>query len=145
MVAVLTACVAAYAVDLPATNAMPRVRIQPFVATPPGLSAVLVSDGNHDYLPRLNAVHALGPDLSTDEINALYALLNRKVGEDPMPLDQLNAIKNDVLTALRKQTKPPAALANNLAAMYCDPGHDVVWQDYCIQHLGAWYPSIKGG
>ena len=142
MVTVLTACMAASAADLSATNATLRVRIRPVAATPSSLSSVLAADGNLDYLLRLNAVHALRTDLSADEVNALYVLLNRKAGEDPMQPEQLNAIKDEVLTVLQKQTLPPADLANNLAAMYRDPGHDVVWQDYCIQHLGAWYPTI---
>lgn len=126
-IAAMTACMVARGADLPlATNATPGVRISTAFATSSSLSVVLAADGHRDYLPRLRAVHALGKELSPEVVNALYTLLNRKAGEDPMPPEQLNAIKNDVVTALKKQTRPPVDLANNLAAMYRDPGHDVV-------------------
>jgi len=119
-----------------------NVHIRPVTAVPPRLALVMGDKDHRDYLPRLRAVHALGTDLSADEVNALYALLDRKDGEDALSAEELNGLKNDVVNALKKQTRPPADLANNLAAMYAEANHDEVWRDYCIQHLGDWYPSI---
>ena len=119
-----------------------QVRIRPVTSGSPRLAIVMGNTDNHDYIPRLRAVHALGTDLSADEVKALFALLDRKDGEDALSADELNGLKNDVVNALKKQTKPPADLASNLAAMYEEASHDEVWRDYCIQHLGDCYPSI---
>jgi hypothetical protein len=51
------------------------------------------------YVARIKAVHALGRDLSEQEVANLYDLLYRKQGEDTLPMDQLNALKNDVVNS----------------------------------------------
>ncbi|MDD4873252.1 MAG: hypothetical protein PHR77_22075, partial [Kiritimatiellae bacterium] len=108
----------------------------------PVMSVVMGTGDKTDYFTRIKAVHSLGKELSDNEVQALFVLLNRKKSEDPLQPDQLNAIKNDVVNALKVQANRPADLANNLMAMYYDKGHDGVWRDYCVQHLGSFYPKI---
>lgn len=127
----------------PAVEPQPKLRIpaEP-IKIPESLAVVTGTGAKVDYFTRLNAVHALGKGLSDTEILALFVLLNRKNGEDGLPTDQLNALKNDVVSALKAQTRKPIDLANNLMAMFYDKGHDGVWRDYCVQHLGDFYPKI---
>jgi len=109
---------------------------------PSRMRAILGEGPKTDYRSRIQAVHGLPTDLSDNEIQALYAFINRKVGEDTLPPGQLNAIKNEVLDELRSQGEPSPDFAHNMMAMYYDTTHDTVWRDYCIQHLGIWYPKI---
>jgi HEAT repeat protein len=98
------------------------------------------------HAARLQAVRALSKDLLPDEVQALYGFLNRKSGEDPASAQassaERNALKNDVVNALKMQTVMPADLPARLIAMFNDPAHDPVWRDYCIQHLGSVYAGI---
>ncbi|MBM4165235.1 MAG: hypothetical protein FJ222_12465 [Lentisphaerae bacterium] len=94
------------------------------------------------HAARLQAVRALSKELLPDEVQALYGLLDRKSGEDPASSAERNALKNDVVNALKMQTVMPADLPARLIAMFNDPAHDPVWRDYCIQHLGSVYAVI---
>ena len=109
---------------------------------PQSLSVIMGTAQKTDYFTRIKAVHALGRGLSDDEIQALFMLLNCKQDQDSLSLEQLNALKNDVVNTLKSQTQKPLDLANNLMAMYYDKTHDDVWRDYCVQHLGGFYPKI---
>jgi len=109
------------------------------VSVPRSLLTVMGREGKNVYSTRNNAVKSMGKDLAADEIQSLYALLNRKRAENGLKSGHLNALKNSVLNVLGSQREPPADYANNLMAMYYDRGHDSVWRDYCIQHLGGWY------
>ena len=108
---------------------------------PPGL-VTLLGAAEDSFPSRVAAIRALGKSLSGDEINALYGFLNRKAGEDKARQGELNALKNDVVNALKMQKTAPADLPARLMAMYGDRSHDEVWRDYCIQHLGDVYPGI---
>ena len=127
----------------PERSSIPTVSIRGLHNIPPGLSTVMGNGPENNYFIRLKAVHSLGKNLSQDEINALYVLLNRKKGEDKLRLAQLNAVKNDIVNVLKSQHPLPTDLANNLMAMYHDKSHDEVWRDYCIQHLGSIYPKLR--
>ena len=94
------------------------------------------------HAARLQAVRALSKTLSSNEVHALYGLLDRKSGEDPATPAERNALKNDVVNALKMQKVIPADLPARLIAMFNDPAHDAVWRDYCIQHLGSVYAEI---
>jgi len=117
---------------------VPKIRITP-APIPESLAVVMGLGERTAYSVRSKAVHSLDDDLSGQEIQALYALLNRKKGEDRLKPGHLNALKNDVLNVLGSQSVPPPDFAGNLMAMYHDLTHDNVWRDYCIQHLGGWY------
>jgi len=94
------------------------------------------------YRPRIRAVHALGRQLSEQEVAALLWFLHRKKGDDPLPLEYLNPIKNDIVNALLRQERPPRELGAHLIAMFRDGEQDAVWRDYCVQFLGVWYPRV---
>lgn len=113
------------------------------VPVPRNLKVLMGEGENNGFSLRIKEVHSLGKNLSHEEIQTLYALLNRKNNEDFLRPDQLNALKNDVVNALREQEYPPSRLSDNLIAMYNDKGHDKVWRDYCIQHLGHFLKRIS--
>lgn len=122
---------------------LPKLRISSDTnQIPQSLSVIMGIGDKADYFTRIKTVHALNKDLSDNEVQALFVLLNRKSGQDNLPLEQLNALKNDVINALKSQTRKPLDLANNLMAMFYDKGHDGVWRDYCVQHLGSFYLKI---
>jgi hypothetical protein len=106
------------------------------------LGQVAGSETAPSHAARLQAVRALSKALSSNEVHALYGLLNRKSGEDPATPAERNALKNDVVNALKMQKVIPADLPARLIAMFNDPAHDAVWRDYCIQHLGSVYADI---
>jgi len=111
---------------------------------PGSMNVVMGQDDNSGYAARVKAVHRLGKHLTSEEIDALYVLMDRKSSEDKLSLPQMAALKNEVANILRRQEKNPVDLARNFIAMYRDERHDEVWRDYCIQHLGAWYKEISG-
>jgi len=121
---------------------LPQIKLPSNSFQMPESLAVVLGNGNEPYLLRIKAVHALSKNLSDSEILCLYLFLNRKQGQDNLPLEEVNAIKNDVVSVLKVQETKPACLANNLMAMYYDREHDNVWRDYCIQHLGNFYSKI---
>lgn len=129
-------------VVMPQQKTVPLVRIDPIINTPPSLVVVMGEGQDKNYFTRIKDVHNLGKNLSGEEIQTLFALLNRKDGVDSLTPDKLNALKNDVVNALMEQEVMPLFLANNLMAMYYDKGHDHVWRDYCIQHLGGIYGKV---
>lgn len=125
-------------------ESLPKLRLSSDTnQIPQSLSIIMGTGSKTDYFTRIKAVHALGKELSDTDIQALFILLNRKKGEDGLALEQLNALKNDVVNVLKSQTRKPVDLANNLMAMYYDKSHDPVWRDYCVQHLGGYYLKIE--
>jgi len=106
------------------------------------INVVMGKGTKTDYLTRCKAAQALGAELADDEVNTLYLLLGRKVGEDELPENQLNGLKDIVVSLLDKQTVLPPRHADTLMTMYKDRSYDPVWRDYCIQHLGAVCTSI---
>lgn len=105
--------------------------------------AIVLGKVAASHAERINAVKTLSRTLSTNDITALYGFLACKAGEDNTLPGELNALKNDVVNALKMQQVMPSSLAGCLMTMYGDPSHDVVWRDYCIQHLGDLYSEIK--
>ncbi len=138
------------AAQLPSTEPVspPPAPIQDATARPdkpiiPGsLGGVMGSRPDADYFTRIRAVHALGENLSDAEIKALLWLLDRRAGEDPLPLDQLNALKNDTANLLKRYPRIHLKLSRELIRMYRDQSCDQVWRDYCIQHLGVLYADL---
>ena len=96
------------------------------------------------YLPRLQAIHALGTSLTDPETVALLAFLDQKK-PDTATLEVLDfdALKNDITDVLLKQPVLPGALAPQLLAMYRDTTHDDAWRNYCIQFLARLYPRLE--
>jgi len=108
---------------------------------PPSL-AVAMDDSSDSYGARMKAMRSLGQSLTPGEVQSLYVLMDRKAGMDRLPLNKLNALKNEAADILRRQQKLPPDLTRKLMAMYADPGHDAVWRDYCIQHLGGCFARV---
>lgn len=110
---------------------------------PASMKAIMGEGEKQAHVTRTKAVAALGHDISSDEINALYVLMNRKEGEDPLPAGGLNVLRNEALNALTKQRELPPDLVSNLVAMFNDRTHDALWRDYCIQGLGTLIKRIE--
>lgn len=132
------ASLAALAADVPAPAA-PAAPGAPAASLAVVLGQGTGSETVPSHAARLQAVRALSKALSSNEVHALYGLLDRKSGEDPATPAERNALKNDVVNALKMQKVMPADLPARLIAMFNDPAHDAVWRDYCIQHLGSVY------
>jgi len=107
------------------------------------INVVMGKGTKTDYLTRCKAAQSLGSDLAEDEVNALYLLLGRKIGEDELPENQLNGLKDIVASLLDKQTVLPSRYPDTLMATFQDQSYDPVWRDYCIQHLGTVCQSVK--
>ena len=97
------------------------------------------------YLPRLQAIHALGTSLTDPETVALLAFLDQKK-PDTATLEVLDfdALKNDITDVLLRQPALPGALAPQLLAMYRDTTHDDAWRNYCIRKRRI-YPIYERG
>ena len=114
-------------------------------ALTPRVAAVLGRDGDAtDLKARLRAAQALGADLQPAEIEALYAFMDRKAGDDPLPVSKLALTKNDVANAMLNQTRPPREFGQRLVSMFTDRTHDTLWRDFCAQFLGRWYRRTGG-
>ena len=122
-----------------AQRSFPGIAWPDLGTSPPGLAGIMGQKGEQGFPARLKAVHDLGQDLPEAEVAGLYSLLYRKKGEDGLPPDGLNALKNDAANALKAQHQPPKDLARHLMSMYYDPTQDAIWRDYCVQHLGSLY------
>ena len=88
---------------------------------------------------RLQWVHALGKDLPPDEVGTLLDYVRQASGNDGLSSEEREALKNDVILALRDQHTPPAGLTPTLVSLYQDPAQDPVMRDYAIQHLSIWF------
>jgi hypothetical protein len=104
------------------------------------LNVVLAPSG-HSLMERQEAVGKVGANLADDEFGALVQFLARTPQEDSLAPDELNALKNEVINALKNQKRDPNPLINQLIVLYREPGQDEVLRDYCIQHLGTLYPA----
>jgi hypothetical protein len=79
-------------------------------------------------------------DLPKEDVAALIDYL--ATTNDPLRVERVAALKNDVMNLLRSQEPPPANLAEALIAMFDGGGHPPAVLDYCIQHLGAMQNGI---
>jgi hypothetical protein len=98
---------------------------------------------NNDFMPRLKAVHGLGKDINAADFDKLLSFLKRKEGFDGLAPQEVHALKNDILSALRASHQQDGLLADELTAMYKDKSNDEVWRDYCIQHLGDMFQYVR--
>ena len=111
---------------------------------PPTLRLPLGLEAGAGFRARLEAVHALGKHLTRQEIDALYAFMHKPLHDDALPPVELNALKNDMATALLQQADKPRDFGRQMTEMCRDPAQDAVWRDYCVQFLGAWYAYAPG-
>ena len=89
------------------------------------------------YEVRNNALRSIARrrDLPTNDVLALLDYLSGT--NDPLRVERIAALKNDVMNLLRNQNPPPRDLEETLIAMFDGGTHPTVVLDYCIQHLGA--------
>jgi len=105
-----------------------------------GVRLIVGQTSQKDYTVRAAAVRVLGGNLSRADIGGLYAFL-RSGGRSHPELDELSlgALKNDVLQVLIAQEIIPSDLLPAILEMYRDPEMDILWRDYCLQHVSLYY------
>jgi HEAT repeat protein len=91
---------------------------------------------------RLDAVKALGKELSAEETTALSAFLRTRPQGDRPKLDGEAALRNDVMNTLRYQLHPPEGLTELFISLYHERAQDEVMRDYAVQHLVSWYEQL---
>jgi hypothetical protein len=106
------------------------------------VKALIGLDGEeHDYNSLQAAIGKLSKDLPADEVAALRDMLtwpNDRFPEGMRPIE-INAVKNDVLDRLLRQTELPEGLGLQMVEMASNPDNDSVWRDYCIQFMQPFY------
>lgn len=112
------------------------------VMIPDRLLTVFGMSRQMNFSDRNRAVKSLGINLSNDEIEGLYSYLKGTWNSDSQ-LDnmEINALKNDIVNILRSQRTRPEDLAEHLVNMSRDSSQDPIWNDYCMQQMGAWFPD----
>lgn len=114
---------------------------------PPAASVAVMmvagKTGALGFVARCKAIRQLGTKLNAYDIALLYEFLDIKAGGNDVSPEELNALKNDVANALKKQEIRPEEFARRLMVMFRDPAHDAVWRDYCVQHLGDMFDMIE--
>jgi hypothetical protein len=95
------------------------------------------------YKERAGGLKALTRGLATNDVAALRLFLDARFKEQEkgseLGLLEFEGLKNDALSVLLAQDRPPEGLGRQLAAMFRDGEHDDVWRDYCVQYLGPYY------
>ena len=92
------------------------------------------------YADRAATVHGLGKTLSRADVTGLIAFLESGLDSHPeLDVLSLNALKNDALEVLIAQDTLPSDLLPAILDMYGSPKLDVLWRDYCLQHLALYY------
>lgn len=125
--------------SLPATAS--RVAKQPA----PTVRQIVDAGEITDYGARIAAVHALGDQLSADEIEPLYAYLLQPSSAASKERRMENFLRNEIMDKLVAQQTLSAGLADVLAALYADKNQDVVMRDYAIQHMTPIYARCDPG
>ncbi len=108
----------------------------------PQVSAVTAKGTEHPYAERRGALEKLGRDLTADEAAALLDFLSRRPGDDALPANLLNALKNDVANLIVSQHELPPNAGSRFVAMFGDVEQDGAWRDYCMQFLGVLYGRV---
>ena len=87
------------------------------------------------YEARNDALRSIARErnLATNDVAALMSWLVST--DDPLHVERLAALKNDVMNLLRNQDPPPPDLVLALTAMFDGGLHPPAVLDYCIQHL----------
>ena len=126
------------------TRMAPEVATQPSLARTPALITPIMGQKGESFAERLKNVHALGHNLSREEISRLYAFLKVPPHPEEKRRKGEHVLKNDILNKLRRQASAPEGFTGNLIELYRDTGQDSVMRDYAIQHLVSWYRDGAG-
>ncbi len=100
----------------------------------PAAITLLGQGSSRRYHARLAAIHGLGSELSATDIGEMLEYLSDPATARPGNRWDL-ALKNDLLGKLIHQETIPAALPGLMHEIIADPGQDLLWRDYLIQHL----------
>jgi hypothetical protein len=127
----------------PSSPVMPKPAIDP-AKMPETVRSIV--DLQHNYRERLETARKLPPNLSSAELDALFAFLRERHTEDE---DQGgHALKNDVMDALTQQEPLAPQIVALFVELYRDRNQHVVIRDYAVQHLSMAYerliPSSEG-
>ena len=97
--------------------------------------------GEHDYNSLEAAIHELSKELSADDVAALRDMLTWPNDRFPegMRAIEINAVKNDVLDRILRQTELPEGIGLQMVEMASNVDNDPVWRDYCIQFMQPFY------
>lgn len=91
------------------------------------------------YVQRKRIIQSLGKNLSSEEINALFAYLYFKPNEVGLDQNGYDALGDVIMLKLEEQVPFPSAYTDHLVSVYNDTTRSSNWRDYCIQHLGTTY------
>lgn len=119
---------------------------KPVVDLSSPVKALLGLDGQkHNYPSLLKVIGELGLGLSTADVAALMEMLAWPNDRFPEGMTQrgINAVKNDVLDKLMRQTTLPEGLGLQIAEMAANPDNDPVWREYCVQFMGPCYERLS--
>ena len=136
----LLLCDIAHADKLPESKTdLPIITI---TSLPENVKLIVGMTDDKAYLPRVQAVHALGKNLPQDQIDAFYDFLFQKLEDQELPDLEFNGLKNELTWALIWQERVPKELAKHLDTMFRDKSYDVTWRDYCVQFFGKYYRYV---
>ncbi len=93
----------------------------------------MVTSHNHHAADRIKAVHALGRDLTPEQVERLRRVMN---GRSVSP-----TLANEIFNKLVGQLNPPNDLMRDLAAIYRDKSRNARMREFCLQYVSACYPS----
>ncbi|MDF7802186.1 hypothetical protein P4C99_22130, partial [Pontiellaceae bacterium B1224] len=100
------------------------------------VKALIGEDGKeHNYSTLLAEINTLSYEIAPDDLTALMDMLNFSNDQFPegMRPVEINAVKNDVLDKLLRQSELPEGLGLQMVEMAGNADNDPVWRDYCIQ------------
>ena len=112
------------------------------ITLPSNVKRIVGLTDDNSYLPRVQAIHALGKNLPQDQIDAFYDFLFQKLEDQELPDLEFNGLKNELTWALIWQERVPKDLAKHLDTMFRDKSYDVTWRDYCVQFFGKYYRYV---
>lgn len=79
------------------------------------------------YGERLDAISKLDSHLTSEECAAALRIIHNHKEDE--------AIRNDLMVVLEKQSNSLGNLAGQLVQMWQDKGQSEKWRDYCLQHM----------
>lgn len=103
-----------------------------------------LDEKKHNYPSLLSAINELGDEISADDVTALMDMLSWSNDRFPGIRDiEINAVKNDVLDRLLRQSELPAGLGLHMVEMAGNLENDPVWRDYCLQFMTPFYERLS--
>ncbi|MFC7339517.1 hypothetical protein ACFQY0_20160 [Haloferula chungangensis] len=98
---------------------------------------VLTGRESVGFNARMDALRSLSRNLEGRDLQVVLDFIGVNKTKDCSP-GQWYGLQDSVLTALRRQNRPPEGLTPALVALYRESGN-VTLQDYAVQHMRSWY------